>query len=92
MEDYWLRDNRVPNGNLNIIFKTQKQILDSFLGFCIYNVDKQKAAQLWTQLFCRGTHSQIFPFAEICLRSEVLAQTFHLHINILKTPRGLREK
>lgn len=78
----WLRAHCVPNGNRNIMFKKQKQLLDSFLGYCIYHEDKQKAALMWTQLFLRETHSYIFPFAEIPLASAVLAQIFLLHINI----------
>lgn len=39
--------------NQNIIFKKQKQLLDSFLGYCIYHADKQKAALMWTQLLLR---------------------------------------
>lgn len=63
----WLRAHCVPNGNRNIMFKKQKQLIDSFLGYCIYYEDKQKAALMWTQLFLRKHirtyfHLQKFPW------------------------------
>lgn len=45
---------------------------------------RQTAPQIGTPLFLRDTCSQILPFAEIHLGSVVLAQKFHLCINLKK--------